>query len=89
MNYKLTLGLAVRCREVKKKQYTLGLTADKTELKLAETLRGMCLKSGVVDRDQLEDGDGGASCVSLFRVLGQGETWRWWISPKKSMDPWI
>ncbi|CAJ1376265.1 unnamed protein product [Effrenium voratum] len=40
---------------VKKKQYTLGLTADKTELKLAETLRGMCLKSGVVDRDQLEE----------------------------------
>ena len=40
---------------MKKKQFTLGMTADKTELNLAETLKGMCFSSGVVNRHDLED----------------------------------
>ena len=41
--------------EVKKKQFTLGMTADKTELNLAETLKGMCFSSGVVKLHDFED----------------------------------
>eukprot|EP00438_Fugacium_kawagutii_P002023 Skav214235 [mRNA] locus=scaffold1133:106244:106594:+ [translate_table: standard] len=41
--------------QVKKKQYTLGMTADKTELDLAETLTRMCVNSDVVKRQEVED----------------------------------
>lgn len=33
---------------VKKKQFNLGLSADKTELELAQTVQSMCVKSGVI-----------------------------------------
>ena len=56
------MDLVVYCShaplQVKKKQYTLGMTADKTELNLAEKLKGMCFNSGVVKRQDVEDHEG-------------------------------
>ncbi|CAE7208467.1 CACNA1C [Symbiodinium pilosum] len=42
---------------VKKKQYNLGISAEKTELELSETVQTMCVKSGVIPEPGEDDSD--------------------------------
>jgi len=57
---------------VKKKQYNLGITAEKTELTLAERLQGMCVKSGVIPEPQEDDSDDDAPMVARKSVIMDG-----------------
>ena len=58
--------------QVKKKQYTLGMTADKTELNLAEKLKRMCFNSGVVRQDLEEDDE---EKIAELGLLGVARTY--------------
>jgi len=81
---------------VKKKQFTLGMTADKTELNLAETLKGMCFSSGVVKRHDLEDDgedevrlpeglDFEGRCNRIKRAMGRSGC----IITKRTFNSWL
>lgn len=81
---------------VKKKQYTLGMTADKTELNLADKLKGMCFNSGVVKRQDLEDDleeeprftdgqDFEGRCNRIKRAMGRSGC----IITKRTFNSWL
>lgn len=82
---------------VKKKQYTLGMTADKTEFNLAEKLKGMCFSSGVVQRQDLEDDleeeprftefgqDFEGRCNRIKRAMGRSGC----IITKRTFNSWL